>query len=224
MQNLEEFVNIEGYEGLYKINKNGDVLNVKSNRLLKPSLSKCGSLRIHLCKDGKKKYFSIMRLKALHFKENLEEFVDVKDYQGIYKINKNGDIFSVKYNKILNHSQDGRGYYKTSLYKNGKKKTIRLHRLIALHFIPNPDNLPVIDHIDRNRTNNNIKNLRWCSYSDNNYNKEIKGCIYKYIDKRTEKEHIHYRVYVRNKQIKQFNTYDEAEEFLKKYLEENENN
>ena len=46
------------------------------------------------------------------------------------------------------------------------------HRILARHFIPNPDNLPCVDHIDRNKTNNSIENLRWVSSSDNNRNKD----------------------------------------------------
>ena len=49
-----------------------------------------------------------------------------------------------------------------------------LHRIIAQHFIPNPDNLPQVDHIDRNPFNNSIENLRWVSSSDNNRNRTMR--------------------------------------------------
>ena len=150
-----------------------------------------------------------------------EEYIDIKGYEGLYKINKNGDVLNVKRNKILK-PQLHIGYYYVKLHKEGKLKAYTLHRLLGIHFIPNPDNHPVIDHIDRNRTNNNIENLRWCTRSDNSKNKEIKGCIYKFIKKYKEKKYISYRVTVRNNYLKQFKTYDEASEFLKIYLEENE--
>ena len=153
---------------------------------------------------------------------DLEEFIDIQGYEGLYKINRNGDIFSVKRNNMIkDHIDKNIGYYIVTLYKDRERKPFLLHRLIALHFIPNPDNHPVIDHIDRNRTNNNIENLRWCTYSDNSKNREIKGCIYKEIHKHKEKDYIYYRVRVRGKQIGQFKTYEEAKECLKKYLEEN---
>lgn len=56
---------------------------------------------------------------------------------------------------------------------NGKKKYEFVHRLVALTFLDNPDKLPEVDHIDRNRGNNNIENLRWVSKSENNKNKSI---------------------------------------------------
>jgi hypothetical protein len=57
--------------------------------------------------------------------------------------------------------------------ENGKekRKTMRVHRLIAEAFIPNPYNLKEVDHIDKNRANNDISNLRWCNHSQNNQNK-----------------------------------------------------
>jgi hypothetical protein len=141
---------------------------------------------------------------------DLEEFIDLKDYEGIYKINKKGDILNIKKNKILKPQLGKDGYYRNHFL---------IHRLIAVNFIPNPENLPIIDHEDRNRTNNNINNLRWCTQSDNCKNRKIKGCI----TPRTRKNNIYYEVNVKTKYLKSFKIREEAEEFLKKYLEENEN-
>ena len=154
---------------------------------------------------------------------DLEEFIDIKDYEGLYKINKKGDILIVKSNKIKKAQLDKDGYYRISLHKNNMYKRFFIHRLIALHFIPNPENLPLIDHKDRNKTNNNIENLRWATISDNSKNRNIKGCITEIIDKRQKNTHIYYQVLVRRKYLKRFKTREDAEEFLKKYLEENEN-
>ena len=63
-----------------------------------------------------------------------------------------------------------KGYLYYSLTHNKKKKNFLLHRLIAIHYIPNPYNFPCIDHIDRNKQNNTIENLRWCSFQTNNRN------------------------------------------------------
>jgi len=156
---------------------------------------------------------------------DLEEFIDIQGYEGKYKINKNGDILNVKRNNILKPNLHKDGYYKIGLFKDNKKKDFLIHRLIALHFIDNPDNLPVIDHKDRNKTNNNIENLRWSSVSDNNKNRTIKakGCIFLFDDKRRKNEKPYYTVRIRTKYLGSFKTYEEAEECLKKYLEENEN-
>ena len=63
------------------------------------------------------------------------------------------------------------GYYQTKLSKNGKPKHFYLHRLLGEAFIPNTENKPFIDHIDRNRTNNELSNLQWVTKLENNQNK-----------------------------------------------------
>ena len=87
---------------------------------------------------------------------------DVVGYEGLYKINKNGDVWSCKRNKFMSVHYDKDGY-KIVCIKGSKK----LHRLLAINFIPNPDNLPIIDHIDRVKTNNALENLRWVNNSTN---------------------------------------------------------
>ena len=62
------------------------------------------------------------------------------------------------------------GYYKVGLYKNKKQYKFYLHRLIALAYIPNPDNKPCIDHINRIKTDYRIENLRWATHSENSQN------------------------------------------------------
>jgi hypothetical protein len=72
-----------------------------------------------------------------------------------------------------------RGYHLVTL----NRKLQRKHRIIALQFIPNPDNLPQVDHINRIRNDNRIENLRWVSCSENSQNKSSnKGCYYEYFD------------------------------------------
>jgi hypothetical protein len=60
------------------------------------------------------------------------------------------------------------GYPRVLLYLNGNCKTVKVHKLVALVFIPNDDNLPVINHIDGNKVNNEVTNLEWVTYSENN--------------------------------------------------------
>jgi len=99
------------------------------------------------------------------------EFKDIIGYEGLYKININGDVLNVKRNKVLKWCLGKRGYYRLKLCKNGKSKTHNIHRLIGLHFIPNPNELQSIDHINRIKTDNRIENLRWVSISENMINR-----------------------------------------------------
>ncbi len=115
------------------------------------------------------------------------EFDDLKDWCGFYKINKKGEIWSCWYNKIMK-PQVEQGYYFITLRKTIDSKKIqhkgRIHRLLAIQYIPNPDNLTDVDHIDRNRQNNNLDNLRWYSHRQNANNiKKGNGCVY--LDKST---------------------------------------
>jgi hypothetical protein len=110
----------------------------------------------------------------------MNEFIDIIGYEGLYKINRNGDILKCKNNTLLKHNLSGdKRYYNVRLHLNKKQKSFLLHRLLALHFIPNddPENKIHIDHIDRNKHNNNLNNLRWVTCSENCRNKKRNGGI-----------------------------------------------
>lgn len=87
-----------------------------------------------------------------------------------YDIFEDGRVFSHKKQVYLKPQNNGSGYLKVNLYKNGKMHQAYLHRLVAETFIPNPNNYKYIDHIDMNKTNNCITNLRWCSAKQNTDN------------------------------------------------------
>jgi hypothetical protein len=117
----------------------------------------------------------------------MDTLYDVVGYEGRYKINKNGEIWSSRYKRFLKPHYNNCGYLKVSL---GRNNSYLIHRLLALQFIPNPDNFDMIDHIDRNKINNNLENLRWCNRATNEQNTtrhkdNIVG--FKHIDAHTRK-------------------------------------
>lgn len=79
-----------------------------------------------------------------------------------YTIDKNGIVY--KNNIPIKLSINNDGYYVVNLKIDNKYKTYNVHRLVALHFIPNPYNLPIVNHKDENKLNNNVDNLEWCDY------------------------------------------------------------
>ena len=84
-----------------------------------------------------------------------------------YDINENGEIYSHKTKKFLTGTIYNTGYKMVRLTVNGNKKGYAVHRLVAETFIPNPDNLPIVNHKNGDKTNNNKDNLEWVSQSQN---------------------------------------------------------
>ena len=98
--------------------------------------------------------------------------MEIEGYEN-YLIFEDGSVYSNKSKKYLKGNDNGHGYLKVQLCKNGKPKDFYIHRLVALHYISNPHNYSEIDHIDRDRLNNSIDNLRWVSRSQNQQNKGV---------------------------------------------------
>ena len=93
---------------------------------------------------------------------------DVCGYEGLYKVDENGNVFSVRNNKLLKRMMFPSGYEYVHLCNGkGKTKLFRVHRLVAETFIPNPNNLPEVNHKDGDKLNNNVKNLEWCTNVEN---------------------------------------------------------
>ncbi len=98
----------------------------------------------------------------------MEIFKDIEDYEN-YQISNYGTVKSLKYGKerILKLAKDKGGYLTVDLFKQGKHKMCKVHRLVAQAFIPNPNNYLEVNHKDENPANNRANNLEWC---DRKYN------------------------------------------------------
>ena len=90
-----------------------------------------------------------------------------------YEVSNTGQIRNKETNKVLKNKSNTSGYQQVLLYKFPNRYNRCVHRLVAEAFIPNPNNYTMLDHIDRDVTNCNVSNLRWCSRSDNNKNKKL---------------------------------------------------
>lgn len=115
--------------------------------------------------------------------ENIEIWKDVTGYEGIYQVSSFGNVRSLDriiYNSgsgkycntkgrlLSNNKTNGNGYKIVSLNFNGSSKNQYIHKLVAKSFIDNPNDYPIINHKDENKSNNNISNLEWCTYKYNN--------------------------------------------------------
>lgn len=103
----------------------------------------------------------------------VEEWRDIKGYEGKYQVSNTGKVRSLNYNhtpnkiKELSQKTDKYGYKTIQLHDNGLRKHITVHRLVANEFIANSDNKPQVNHIDANKENNNINNLEWATNKEN---------------------------------------------------------
>lgn len=94
----------------------------------------------------------------------MEEWRDVVDYPG-YKVSNMGNIIG-KFGRIVTPWDNNRGYYSVWICNDNGKKKISVHRLVAMTFLPNAENKPTVDHLNRNRKDNRVDNLRWATHSE----------------------------------------------------------
>jgi hypothetical protein len=118
---------------------------------------------------------------ALYYKEMrlIEDWADVKNYEGVYQVSSLGRVRSldridatngnhrILKGRVLRPGLNGNKYLHVILYDRGSKKGIRVHKLVALAFIPNPMGFSEINHKDGIKTNNVVTNLEWCNRSYN---------------------------------------------------------
>lgn len=93
--------------------------------------------------------------------ESREIFKDIKGYEGLYQISSLGKVYSVRRGIVVSPIRKKTGYLNVNLYKDKNMRTFLVHRLVACNFIDNPNNLPQINHIDGDKTNNAVDNLEW---------------------------------------------------------------
>ena len=123
---------------------------------------------------------SIIKEQPTAYDVDKEVWADIQGYEGLYQISSFGSIKSLaRYRKnnggskafvkerILKQSKNNKGYSTIQLCKNGIAKPYSVHRLVAIAFVPNPNNLPEVNHKDEDKNNNNFNNLEWVTTKDN---------------------------------------------------------
>ena len=84
-----------------------------------------------------------------------------------YDVTESGIVVNAKTGKVLHQYKSEHGYLRVALYENGKQKRVLVHRLVAMKYIPNPHNLPQVNHKNGIKTDNRVENLEWCTASEN---------------------------------------------------------
>lgn len=96
-----------------------------------------------------------------------EKWKDIKDFSEKYEVSNYGKIRNKITNHIYKNTNKKGGYFRLNLYFKNRKRTCLIHREVAQAFIPNPNNLPQVNHKDLNKQNNKVNNLEWCTRSEN---------------------------------------------------------
>tara|TARA_R110000822_G_scaffold90160_1_gene208615 strand:- start:406 stop:843 length:438 start_codon:yes stop_codon:yes gene_type:complete len=131
--------------------------------------------------------------------------MEIQDYPN-YLIYEDGRVWSKNRKKNMATHLSHKGYELVRICKNGKHKGFSIHRLIAIHYIPNPNDYPEVDHINRIRNDNRIENLKWSNQSNNqlNTNRNVSNIKYRPLSKGYEivikRNKIIYYKYCKNKE------------------------
>ena len=143
-----------------------------------------------------------------------EIWKDVPGYEGLYQVSNLGNVRSLNYRgrgktRILSPGKDKKGYLHVSLFKDKNRTIVQIHRIVAITFIPNPNNLPVVNHKDWNLGNNCVDNLEWCTFVYNSqYRKkadilpgERKAVFDRYIKEHRIKQKVYNAEYYRKNSL-----------------------
>ena len=143
----------------------------------------------------------------------------IEGYEGLYEVSSYGRVRSLdrydnrncfRKGKVLSPIKDKDGYIQVSLYYNRKMYKKYVHRIVAEAFLPNPDNLPEVNHKDEDKTNNNVTNLEWC---DRKYNLSYGSRQERY--RNTMLENGYWTGLSKDEYIKKY--YEKNKESIKKY-------
>ena len=188
----EIWKDVPGFAGKYMISNTGKVKNIQRGNYLEVKQNK--SYRyVYLTIDSKfSKQLNVVDTMDQLFNDHVykdecyvkdlegEVWMSVPSFESSYAISNKGrvkglrrrvpsksGVFRLSMEKLRCGSEDQDGYLILCLYDDGRSITTPIHRLVAEVFIPNPDNLPQVNHIDGNKHNNCVENLEWCTNQEN---------------------------------------------------------
>lgn len=154
----------------------------------------------------------------------------IEGFDGIYSVSNYGEVRNNKTGKLMKLRKNEKGYLRTNLTKNGNQKSVRVHRLVAQAFIPNPENKPQVNHIDFDKENNCVNNLEWVTNKENTQysvcNRIFPGQQKKRNNKTGERNISHYngfyvvRIYGKKYVSKSFKNIDDAKQWRDLRLKE----
>lgn len=105
----------------------------------------------------------------------MEVWKEIPFTSGEYLVSSNGIVKTAKTGRLLTPIIDARGYERVCLFKVNREKRYKVHRLVAITFIPNPENKPQVNHKDGNKRNNNVDNLEWVTNEENMHHSRETG-------------------------------------------------